>query len=474
MKITDLLKKNGIALNPKVGSKEESINKLVDLMDATGRLRDKEAYKKAVLDRESLSISVYKSEVEKYNVNNSAGLSFRGKLGDRIGYSYTEILDEDAIDMLVKKAKENVSAIENNDIQFIYEGDKEYKEISTYYEALENLAPDKLINIAINMEKEAKKYCDKVESFSGCAISYSSGKYGIINSKGLNLKNKSNLLTAYVVPIVKDGENMYDGCGYVVAKSLDEIDPAKIAKMGVDEALSKIGATSIPAGNYKVIINNEAMVSLLSTFAGIFSGDAVQKGLSLLKDKEGEIIAADIVNLVDDPHLEDGLASVAFDDEGVATVKTYLIQDGKLNTLLHNLKTANKAGVKSTGNGFKASYASPISVSPTNFYIEPGVNSLEEMTKKIDKGLIITDLAGLHSGANSITGDFSLAAKGFYIENGVKTHPVEQITVAGNFFTLLTDIEEVGDDLKFPMSSVGSPSIMIKELSIAGEGSKNE
>ena len=431
-------------------------------------------YEVYYVDRESLGISVYKEEVEKYNLNNSAGLSFRGKLGDRIGYSYTEILDEDAIDMLVKKAKENVSAIENNDIQFIYEGDKEYKKISTYYEALENLAPDKLINMAINMEKEAKKYCDKVESFSGCAISYSSGKYGIINSKGLNLKNKSNLLTAYVVPIVKDGENMYDGCGYVVAKSLDEIDPAKIAKMGVDEALSKIGATSIPAGNYKVIINNEAMVSLLSTFAGIFSGDAVQKGLSLLKGKEGEIIASDIVNLVDDPHLKDGLASVAFDDEGVATVKTYLIQDGKLNTLLHNLKTANKAGVKSTGNGFKASYASPISVSPTNFYIEPGVNSLEEMTKKIDKGLIITDLAGLHSGATSITGDFSLAAKGFYIENGVKTHPVEQITVAGNFFTLLTDIEEVGNDLKFPMSSVGSPSIMIKELSIAGEGSKNE
>ena len=431
-------------------------------------------YEVYYVDRESLGISVYKEEVEKYNLNNSAGLSFRGKLGDRIGYSYTEILDEDAIDMLVKKAKENVSAIENNDIQFIYEGDKEYKEISTYYEALENLAPDKLINIAINMEKEAKKYCDKVESFSGCAISYSSGKYGIINSKGLNLKNKSNLLTAYVVPIVKDGENMYDGCGYVVAKSLDEIDPAKIAKMGVDEALSKIGATSIPAGNYKVIINNEAMVSLLSTFAGIFSGDAVQKGLSLLKGKEGEIIASDIVNLVDDPHLKDGLASVAFDDEGVATVKTYLIQDGKLNTLLHNLKTANKAGVKSTGNGFKASYASPISVSPTNFYIEPGVNSLEEMTKKIDKGLIITDLAGLHSGANSITGDFSLAANGFYIENGVKTHSVEQITVAVNFFTLLTDIEEVGNDLKFPMSSVGSPSIMIKELSIAGEGSKNE
>lgn len=431
-------------------------------------------YEVYYVDRESLSISVYKEEVEKYNLNNSAGLSFRGKFGDRIGYSYTEILDEDAIEILVKKAKENVLAIENNDIQFIYEGDKEYKEISTYHEELEDIPADKLINIAISMEKEAKKYCNKVESFSGCSVSYSSGKYGIINSKGLNLSNKSNLLTAYVVPIVKDLDKMYDGCGYVVAKSLNDVKPDKIAKMGVDEALSKIGGTSIASGNYKVIINNEAMVSLLSTFAGIFSGDAVQKGLSLLKDKEGEIIAADIVNLVDDPHLEDGLASVSFDDEGVATLKTYLIKNGKLNSLLHNLKTANKAGVKSTGNGFKSSYASPISVSPTNFYIEPGINSLEEMTKKINKGLIITDFAGLHSGANSITGDFSLAAKGFYIEDGIKTHPVEQITVAGNFFTLLNNIEEIGSDLKFPMSSVGSPSIVIKELSIAGEGAKNE
>ena len=431
-------------------------------------------YEVYYVDRESLSISVYKEEVEKYNLNNSAGLSFRGKFGDRIGYSYTEILDEDAIEMLVKKAKENVLAIENNDIQFIYEGDKEYKEISTYHEELEDIPADKLINIAISMEKEAKKYCNKVESFSGCSVSYSSGKYGIINSKGLNLSNKSNLLTAYVVPIVKDLDKMYDGCGYVVAKSLNDVKPDKIVKMGVDEALSKIGGTSIASGNYKVIINNEAMVSLLSTFAGIFSGDAVQKGLSLLKDKEGEIIATDIVNLVDDPHLEDGLASVSFDDEGVATLKTYLIKNGKLNSLLHNLKTANKAGVKSTGNGFKASYASPISVSPTNFYIEPGINSLEEMTKKINKGLIITDFAGLHSGANSITGDFSLAAKGFYIEDGIKTHPVEQITVAGNFFTLLNNIEEIGSDLKFPMSSVGSPSIIIKELSIAGEGAKNE
>ena len=420
------------------------------------------------VDRESLSINVYNEEVEKYNLTTSYGLSFRGKINDKIGYSYTEILDEEAIKMLVKNSKESALAIENEDVQFIYEGDKEYIKVNTYYNALENIPADKLIDLALSMEKEAKALDSRVVSFQGCGIGYSNSKYGIINSKGLNLENKSNLLTAYVVPIIKENENMHDGFGYVTAKSLDEVDPKKIAKDGINEATSRIGGKSIASGKYKTIINNEAMVSILSTFAGVFSGDAAQKGLSLLKDKEGEIIASKNVTLVDNPHLENGLASVSFDDEGVATKRKDIISEGKLVTLLHNLKTAYKGNTKSTGNGFKSSYASSVGVSPTNFYIQEGVKSFEELLEEVGEGLLITEFAGLHSGANSITGDFSLAAKGFYVKDGKKDFPVEQITVAGNFFDLLKNIIEIGSDLKFPMSSVGSPSIIVEGLSIAG------
>ena len=407
--------------------------------------------------------------MEKYNLTTSYGLSFRGKINDKIGYSYTEILDDDAINMLVKNAKESALVIENEDIQFIYEGDKEYAEVNTYYKALENLPADKLIDLALSMEKEAKTLDNRVTSFGGCGIGYSKARYGIINSKGLNLENKSNLLSAYVVPIIKNGEDMHDGMGYVTANSIEDVDPRKLAQDGINEAISRIGGKSVSSGKYKAVINNEAMVSILSTFAGVFSGDAVQKGLSLLKGKEGEIIASKQVTLLDDPHLENGLASVPFDDEGVATKKKDIIHEGKLMTLLHNLKTANKGNTKSTGNGFKNSYASPVGVSPTNLYIQKGEKSFEELLKDVGEGLLITEFAGLHSGANSITGDFSLAAKGFYIKDGKKDYPVEQITVAGNFFDLLKNIEEVGSDLKFPMSSIGSPSVKITELSIAGK-----
>ncbi|MDU7243179.1 TldD/PmbA family protein [Clostridium sp.] len=426
-------------------------------------------YEVYYVDRESLSINAYNEEVEKYNLTTSYGLSFRGKINDKIGYSYTEILDDDAINMLVKNAKESALVIENEDIQFIYEGDKEYAEVNTYYKALENLPADKLIDLALSMEKEAKTLDNRVTSFGGCGIGYSKARYGIINSKGLNLENKSNLLSAYVVPIIKNGEDMHDGMGYVTANSIEDVEPKKLAQDGINEAISRIGGKSISSGKYKAVINNEAMVSILSTFAGVFSGDAVQKGLSLLKGKEGEIIASKQVTLLDDPHLENGLASVPFDDEGVATKKKDIIHEGKLMTLLHNLKTANKGNTKSTGNGFKNSYASPVGVSPTNLYIQKGEKSFEELLKDVGEGLLITEFAGLHSGANSITGDFSLAAKGFYIKDGKKDYPVEQITVAGNFFDLLKNIEVVGSDLKFPMSSIGSPSVKVTELSIAGK-----
>lgn len=386
-----------------------------------------------------------------------------------MGYSFTEILDEEAIEMLVKNAKDGAGSIESEDIQFIYKGDEKYEEVVSYSKELENIDAEKLISLALDMEREAKNASDKVVNIGGCNIGYGSSNYGIYNTNGLELTNKSNLLSAYIVPIVEDNERKYDGTGYKVAYSLDEVNPKEIAKQGVEEALSRINGRSINSGKYKAIIYNEAMVSLIGAFIDVFDGDSAQKGLSLLKGKEGEVIASDKVTIVDDPLMLNGLSSTPFDDEGVATYKKEIISNGVLNTLLHNLKTANKLGVKTTGNGFKASYASPVGISPTNFYIKNGDKTIDELIASISEGIIITEFSGLHSGANSITGDFSLAAKGFFIKNGKKSFPVEQITVAGNYFSLLKDIKEIANDLKFPMSSIGSPSILLDEISIAGE-----
>lgn len=238
-------------------------------------------------DRESLGITVYEGEVDKYNLNNTFGLSFRGLFDDKMGYSYTEILDDEAIDMLISNAIAGAKSIESSDKQFIYKGDASYDSVKTYSKELENLDTANLIEITKNMEKCAKKYSDKVVNVAGCSLSYGTSKYGIYNTLGMQLQNKSNILTAYVCPIISDNGKKYDGTGYVVAESISDVDPMKIAKMGVDEALSRIGGRSIKSGKYDCIIYNEAMVSLIGAFIEIFSADSAQKGLSLLKDKEG-------------------------------------------------------------------------------------------------------------------------------------------------------------------------------------------
>ena len=139
---------------------------------------------------------------------------------------------------------------------------------------------------------------------------------------------------------------------------------------------------------------------------------------------------------------------------------------------MEDLKSATKHNTVSTGNGFKDGYKSTVKTKCTNLYIQPGGKTPRTLMAQLGEGILITDIAGLHSGANAISGDFSLSAEGFWLERGQIVRPVEQITIGGNFYTMLKLIEEVGNDLKFIIQGsngvMGAPMIMIKRLSVAG------
>ncbi len=278
-------------------------------------------------------------------------------------------------------------------------------------------------------------------------------------------------MACYTMPVAKDGEKRIDGLAFQIVKDYSELDIKKVAKDAVEVAVAKIGAKPVASGEYKIIFENNCAGDMLATFSGIFSAESTQKDLSLLKGKENTKIAADCLTIVDDPLLEEGIVSMPFDSEGVATYTKNIIENGVLKTLLHNLKTAQKDGVKSTGNASKGSFKSSVGISGSNFYIKKGEKTFEQLCEIVGEGLIITDLMGLHSGANPISGDFSLLAKGFKVTAGKKAEPVEQITIAGNFYSMLKDIEVIGDDLEFGFpgaAHIGSPSFIVKSLSVAG------
>jgi PmbA protein len=445
---------------------------LIDKIFQKGRekgLNDMEVYYSA---GRSLTLKVFQKELDTYNLSESEGLSLRGVYKGKMGYSYTEKVDDTSIDQLVRDVLENAVIIDSDDEEFIFEGSKEYKKVDSFNPALSNVSEEKKIEFVKSLEEEAFKLDKRIESVEVCVYGDGYGEIIMSNTKGLFLQDKSNIAYTYIVVVAKEGEDIKTGMAYRTGNDFTKFNARDIAKEAVDEALALLGAKSVKSGDYDVIIRNSAAADLLEAFTGIFSAEAVQKNLSLLKGKLNDKIASDKFTLIDDPYMEGGLASKSFDGEGVACKYKKVVDKGVLKTYFHNLKTAKKDGVETTGNASKGSYKSSLGISPSNFYVEKGERGLNEMIADINKGILITELQGLHSGLNTISGDFSLAALGFLIENGKISRPVEQITVAGNYFEMLKNIEETGSDLKFGLpggSYIGSPSLKIKKLSIAGE-----
>lgn len=421
-------------------------------------------------DSDTFSVNVFQGEIVDYSVSSSFGLGFRGLFGGRMGCASTQVLDGDAIELLVRGARENAELIELNDPEELFPGAPLLARPRTYNPALDAISPAEKIAMARELERLTLARDPRIAQVDGCMVASEDSRVRIVNTLGLDVSERANCIGALVSAIARDGEHAGTGSAYRFLLDRDALDLAAIAAEAADDALDALDARPLASGTMDVVLAPFPAASLLCTFCSVFSADAAQKGMSLLAHREGSEIAAPCVTLVDDPHMDGSPSSSSFDGEGVPTRVKRVIDGGKLVTLLHNLKTARKQGVETTANAAR-SYSSTMSVAPTNFYIAPSAQSQDELLARMGEGVLITEIAGLHAGANAISGDFSLSAKGFRVHLGKRAEAVNQITVAGNFFTLLRDIAAVGSDLKFGVpagSRFGSPSLWIRALAIAG------
>lgn len=417
----------------------------------------------------NFEIRLYKGEIDYYEENEEYGIAFRGKYNDKMGYSYTEKLDESIINSILDNAKNNALIMED-DKEEIFKGSDNYKELRSLTGIYDHDRQLK-INLLKSIEEKIYELDDRIRNINYCI--YADEKTGeqIINSKDLNLNYTNDIGYIYVSVVAEEEGEIRTATNYQLFRNIDEVDPDKFSKKIVENTVNQFGAKSIESGQYSIILRNEVVIDLLSTFSSTFSAENVQKGLSLFKGKLGKKVAASKVTLVDDPFYDKGYRRVPFDSEGAAAQYKEVINEGKLTTFLHNLKTAKKDKVETTGNAYRSSHKSKISISPTNMYLKKGDNTFDSLLNNLDEGLIIEDVQGLHSGANQVSGEFSLSARGFYVEDGEIKRPVEQITISGNFLQLLKDIRLLGDDFKMglPRSGhMGAPSVLIEGLDVSG------
>jgi PmbA protein len=450
-------------------AKKDLMEKIFDKGREYG-LKDMEIY---LGKGSSFRVRIHKGEIDNYSVSSSEGLSLRGEYNGQMGYAHTSKLDESSVEMLARNAKENAEVLTNEDKEVIFEGSPEYKLKDTYSEKLDRVTEKEKIEFAKEMEAKAYAFDKRIESVPYCYYGDSSGETLIKNTKGLELFSKNNMAYCIVNVVASDGNDKKSGTAYRCSGDFYTFNAEEIAREACENAISLLGGKSVKSGSYPVLMDREAVIDLFSACSDIFNAELVQKGLSLLKGKLGEAIASEKISFIDDPFIDMAAGYRAFDDEGVACRYKKIVDKGVLTTYFHNLKTALTDGTETTGNAYRASYSSSISIAPTNFYIENGDTDVAEMLNRMGTGIMITEIEGLHAGLNTVSGDFSLSARGFYIKNGKKERPVEQITVSGNYLTLLKDVAAVGNDFKFGMPDgggyKGAPSLLIEKLSVAGE-----
>ena len=389
-------------------------------------------------------------------------------VNEKIGTAATELFTKEEMAELVERAKNNAKYIENDDKAIIFKGSSEYAKAEPKNMATSDAAEIKAV--ALDLIKKTYEQSEYITDGTQTYAVQERTKMILANSYGLYLENEVGVCGALVQAVVaKDGESQYGGD---IETGFDSEKLEKMPKEAIEEALSKVGAVEIPSGKYDIIFDGKQMRALLSAFSSVFSGRNAYLGLSLLKGKEGEKIGADCLTLVDDPMYSASPMQTAFDGEGVATYKKNVIENGVLKTLLYDLASADKVGKESTGNGVRSSYSSTVSIAPYHFYIEGGDVSDEKLLEALGNGIYITELKGLHAGANAVTGDFSIESAGFEIRNGKIASAVKSFTVAGNFFELIKNIEALSNNVKFGFPAgftvFGAPNTLIRNCSVAG------
>jgi len=403
------------------------------------------------------------------NINNasaSKGACLRVIIGGRQGIATTTVPDPAAVKSLSARALEAARSTGADPHRGIASPPAAYPADVPSDPATLSRPSDEIIEQLRSLEGAALAYDKRLTKVVRLNYSEARTRQGVANSRGVHVAGEGTASSFSLELLAKDGEvteAAWDYEGHRLAKNLSL---AEIVRQTAENAIRSLGGSPMATGPYPVVLHPRVGGQLLDLIGEALSAEAVQLGRSFLRDLVGKKAASPAVTIVDDPFLPDGMASGAFDDEGVPHEKLEPVGAGILRTYFFDLRSAAREGRASNGRASKESFGSPPRPGPTNLFIRPGAATQADMLASGEKVLLLREVMGLHM-ADPITGEFSLGASGLLYERGKFSRPVRGITISGTLSGMLNAIEAVGNDLRF-YGSTGSPSLLVAGLSIAG------
>ncbi len=301
-------------------------------------------------------------------------------------------------------------------------------------------------------------------------------RVAIASSTGLAGAFEATTAYAYLQAIAEAGGDKQTGLGFGMGRSPQGLDEEAIGREAAERAASLLGARKPGSRTCPVVLDPIVAASFVGFIGGTLCADAVQRGRSPFAGRLGEAVASAALTVTDHATDPAGLNSSPFDAEGAPRGRTPLIEAGKLAAYLHDSYTARReqaagaAGARTTANASRAGYRSPPSVSTSNLVVAPGAKSFEELLAEAGEGVYVTDVAGLHSGVNPVSGTFSVGATGRLIEGGRLAAPADEFTIASDLQSMLKAVTAAGSEPRWvPFGgSVNSPALLIGEMAVGG------
>jgi PmbA protein len=414
-------------------------------------------------------IRVYDGEVESLSDAGGRGVGVRAFVDGRSGYAYGTDLSDGGIAEVAGAARAAAEAADPDEHGGLPDEFGVSPVDGLAAPGLRDWSTERKVDLALAVERAARAR-PGVTQVENAVYSDAEGSVALANSRGFAGGYDATQAWAYASAFAGEGADLMTGLGVALAREPAELDPDAIGTEAADRALALVGARQPDSRRCPVVLDAFVAASFIGFIGSMLSAEAVQRGRSLFADREGDEIAHAALVLTDDATDPEGPSSAPFDGEGSPTRRTPLIGDGRLLTFLFDARTARKAGRATTGNASRGSYRSPPSVGTTNLVLEPGANDLEGLFRAAGEGLFVTDVAGLHSGVNPVSGTFSVGASGRLIEGGEAGAPVRELTIASDLVSMLKAVREVGSQARWvPFGgSVKAPPILVAEMAISG------
>jgi PmbA protein len=418
-------------------------------------------------EAQSGSVEIKEGAIESVIARGERGVGIRVLDEQRLGFAYTSDLSPSGIGACADTARRMSGVTEPDPDLALAKTAIDDADLDIYQAGVVDRPLAERGAVALTVEEAARATDPRITQFRKTTYSDSESTTILATTTGVRASYRESYCGVMTSAVATQNGERQIGYHGEAARRFAELDPVRVGQRAGQRAVEKLGSRPLSTQKLPVVLDPWMAMDLLRAIGPLFSADNVLKGRSLFAGKVGQRVANEKITIVDDARKPRGLRSAPFDGEGVATTTRTLIDRGVLRGYLTSLKTASKLHVDPTGNARRGGYGSPARVGPSNLYVAAGSDDAEGIGRGLDHALAVTSLLNLHT-IDPVSGEFSLGATGNYLERGARVHPAQGITIAGNLTHLLGAVVGVGSDLMFGPGGLGSPTLVISELSIGG------